>query len=504
MDYGTLRVATPDGQIREYPITTPTVVIGRADGNQVVIDHVSVSRRHAQLTIESGKVTIEDLGSNTGTFVAGQRVQANSQMLVEIGQTLRFGDVEARFTPDEALRGDAGPVARSAAQAATETEQTVAVSIIAPSEPLAPGSRANATVAITNRGTQTDELTLNILDLPAEWIRLSRPSVSLVPGARDEITVNIFPPRAAASKAGEYTFAASVTSKVHGREVRALAKLTVLPFEEFRATMSPVSSRKDFKISTSNGSNVPVAVEFSGTDPEEQLAFQFGAPSIELAPGEDRVVPLAVKKKKRKLFGKSVQLPFEVTTKPGGSLSPTTSRGQLQVKPPFERFSLPMLLIIVMGIIATGGLSYSRLCGSSWPICPRGQITLPSGGGGGNATATPTTAAAAPTTAVAATPTPTGLYVGGRARVINSDPNPPNNTNCLAVRSGDVPVIDPGNVQDRLCTGTVVEILDGPTQAGAFTWWRVRGQGMSGNQVSGWAAERRTDGTSVPFLEPTP
>lgn len=59
MDYGTLRVATPDGQIREYPITTPSVVIGRADGNQVVIDHVSVSRRHASMVIESGRVTID-------------------------------------------------------------------------------------------------------------------------------------------------------------------------------------------------------------------------------------------------------------------------------------------------------------------------------------------------------------------------------------------------------------------------------------------------------------
>jgi hypothetical protein len=30
MEYGTLRVATPDGQIREYPITEPSVVIGIA------------------------------------------------------------------------------------------------------------------------------------------------------------------------------------------------------------------------------------------------------------------------------------------------------------------------------------------------------------------------------------------------------------------------------------------------------------------------------------------
>ncbi len=503
MDYGTLRVATPDGQIREYPITTPSVVIGRADGNQVVIDHVSVSRRHAQLTIESGRVTIEDLGSNTGTFVGGQRVPANTQTIVEGAQTIRFGDVEARFTLDEALRGDAGPVARSAAAAAagSETEQTVAVSIIAPSEPLAPGSRANATVAITNRGNQTDELTLNIVDLPAEWVRLSRPTLSLVPGARDEITVNIFPPKAASSKAGEYTFAASVTSKVHGREVRAIAKLTVLPFEDFRATMTPASSKKDFKINTSNTSNVPLTVEFSASDAEEKLDYQFGSPTVELAAGEERVVPLAVKSKSRKLFGSPVSMPFQVDIKPGGSLPASSSKGQLQINPPLQKFRWGFIAILLIGLMG-GGVGYNRLCGSNWPVCPKGTISLP-GGGGGDATptATATTEAA---TAVAATPTPTGIYVGGRARVINSDPNPPNNTNCLAIRSGDAPVIDPANVQDRVCSGGILNVTDGPTEAGAFIWWQVQGTGMSGNSVSGWAAEKRIDGTSVPFLTPAP
>ena len=501
MDYGTLRVATPDGQIREYPITAPSVVIGRADGNQVVIDHVSVSRRHAQLTIESGRVTLEDLGSNTGTFVAGQRVGANSQMIVEQGQTLRFGDVEARFTPSDEFRGEAPAARPAAAGSAPEAEQTVAVSIIAPSEPLAPGSRANATVSIMNRGTQTDELTLTIVDLPEDWVRLSRPTVSLMPGARDEITVNIFPPRQASSKAGEYTFAASVTSKVHGREVRAIARLTVLPFEEYRASMMPVSSKKDFKVTATNNSNVPITVEVAPTDPEEKLDFDVPTTSVELAPGEERIIPVAAKPKSKKWFGPSVRLPFQVDIKPSGSLSPTTTRGNVEVNPPFEKYRWPMLLILVMGIIGGGGLSYQRFCGANWPVCPSGNVSLP---GGGNDDETPTATAGSESPTVAATPTPEGLYVGGRARVINSDPNPPNNTNCLAVRSGDTPVIDPANVQDRVCTGAIVNVVDGPTESGAFIWWQVEGTGMSGNNVSGWAAEKRIDGTSVPFLTPEP
>ncbi|MEO6399193.1 MAG: FHA domain-containing protein, partial [Tepidiformaceae bacterium] len=97
MDYGTLRVTTPDGQVREFPIDVPSAIVGRADGNRVVIDHVSVSRRHASLTIENGQVMLEDLGSASGSFVGSQRLPVNTPTIVEDGQALRFGDVEAKF-----------------------------------------------------------------------------------------------------------------------------------------------------------------------------------------------------------------------------------------------------------------------------------------------------------------------------------------------------------------------------------------------------------------------
>src|SRR5690606_3989805 len=121
-------------------------------------------------------------------------------------------------------------------------------------------------------------------------------------------------------KAGEYTFAASVTSKVHGREVRAIARLTVLPFEEYRASMMPVSSKKDFKVTATNNSNVPITVEVAPTDPEEKLDFDVPTTSVELAPGEERIIPVAAKPKSKKWFGASVRLPFQVDIKPGGSL----------------------------------------------------------------------------------------------------------------------------------------------------------------------------------------
>jgi hypothetical protein len=51
------------------------LVIGRDAGNQIVLNHNFVSRKHAELIImDNGQVMIRDLGSSNGTFVNGKRI----------------------------------------------------------------------------------------------------------------------------------------------------------------------------------------------------------------------------------------------------------------------------------------------------------------------------------------------------------------------------------------------------------------------------------------------
>ncbi len=50
--------------------------LGRAEDNEVVLSDVGVSRRHAQIYVSAGEVTIEDLGSGNGTYYNGYRVQS--------------------------------------------------------------------------------------------------------------------------------------------------------------------------------------------------------------------------------------------------------------------------------------------------------------------------------------------------------------------------------------------------------------------------------------------
>jgi DNA-binding CsgD family transcriptional regulator len=69
-----------------------TCVVGRSFQCDVIMDHPSVSRRHAEITPKGTRFLVTDLRSRNGTFVAGERIVGKAE--VEQGQRIRFGNLE--------------------------------------------------------------------------------------------------------------------------------------------------------------------------------------------------------------------------------------------------------------------------------------------------------------------------------------------------------------------------------------------------------------------------
>ena len=70
-------------------------VIGRDPGAAVLLDHSSVSRRHAVVRVDEGRAVLEDCGSKNGTFLRGQRV-TRPEPLDDFDE-IRLGQVRLLF-----------------------------------------------------------------------------------------------------------------------------------------------------------------------------------------------------------------------------------------------------------------------------------------------------------------------------------------------------------------------------------------------------------------------
>ncbi|HVY37150.1 MAG TPA: FHA domain-containing protein [Polyangia bacterium] len=89
-----LVVMTTDLAGREVALDKASVVIGRTDENDVVLNHRSISRHHAKLVRDGDRYTIVDLQSANGVRVNGEdyeRIELNPGDLLELGHVkLRF------------------------------------------------------------------------------------------------------------------------------------------------------------------------------------------------------------------------------------------------------------------------------------------------------------------------------------------------------------------------------------------------------------------------------
>jgi len=350
LKFGSLQVQTPDGAAREIPLDLPSLIVGRADGNGIVIDDLSISRRHARIVIESGRLLIEDLGSAAGTFVGGHRIEPGSPNLVEGDQPIRFGDVQAHFTP--APPGTADQLDGDEEAAAEEAPATaITVTVTSPATPVEPGGAVFASAVIQNRGRVVDLVTLGISGVPSTWVTFSQQTLALVPGSRETITLVFQPPVGPESLAGEYDFGIVVNSGEHDRESLAFGKLTVTSFEATELHLLPIRSKRDFTLTAKNNGNALATYSLGGVDEEGNFLFDFEFPAIELQPGHERRVPFKVRRRKRSLFGKPSFAPFRVVATPTHAGAQVETPGQLLVRPPLERWKFPALLALLIGLL---------------------------------------------------------------------------------------------------------------------------------------------------------
>ena len=75
-------------ELKEVPLGTRPVTIGRAPDNDIPIDNLAVSNYHARVYVEAGSLVVEDLNSLNGSFLNDIRVE---RAMLKDGDTILIG-----------------------------------------------------------------------------------------------------------------------------------------------------------------------------------------------------------------------------------------------------------------------------------------------------------------------------------------------------------------------------------------------------------------------------
>jgi len=107
--------------LKEVPVGTNEVSIGRSPENGIMIDNPAVSHFHARVFNEDGRLMLEDFGSLNGTFVNGQRVK---MVTLKAGDSVGIGKHTIVISESRDLDGFAVGSGKPA-QAAPKLNETV-------------------------------------------------------------------------------------------------------------------------------------------------------------------------------------------------------------------------------------------------------------------------------------------------------------------------------------------------------------------------------------------
>ena len=94
--------------MQAYDFKQASIIVGRDEGADVLIDNPSVSRRHAEIRLDDAGWVVEDLGSSNGTYFQGQKIAGPQS--IGLGDEIGFGKFSIVF--GKALGEGEVPVAK--------------------------------------------------------------------------------------------------------------------------------------------------------------------------------------------------------------------------------------------------------------------------------------------------------------------------------------------------------------------------------------------------------
>lgn len=88
---------TPQGH--RFFLAQDEMTVGRDPSADITISDQSISRKHAKITKQNGRVLLTDLGSSNGTHVNDKRIKQGESVLLEKEDMIRIGNSILKFLP---------------------------------------------------------------------------------------------------------------------------------------------------------------------------------------------------------------------------------------------------------------------------------------------------------------------------------------------------------------------------------------------------------------------
>lgn len=370
MAYARLDIYWPDGKIESYLLEAPTVTVGRASDNTIVLDTETVSRHHFSITHTSTSTYLNDLDSENGVIIDGKPLKSYEAHMLEGVEELQVGFLRIVYHPmDESVTVPMKSADFDTQRSSANTE--FAVSLDVSQVDVWPASSASAELAITNHLSQPRRFSIKISGMPSEWIRVNRPELELSAQDTTYVLINIKPPRRPDVRPQDYTITIEVTPKDRTEStLRATLPVRLHGFGGFGMQLSTqtVEPGTPLMLTLQNFGSEELTVVLSGRSKDNSVQARFSMPRVTLAAGSRSQVKVDVVPMQRPWMGQPRTSRFVVVAQAqNASRFLAAQEAQAVITPQFTPLMLASGLAGLAIVVALLAIVLGALRGSPAP-----------------------------------------------------------------------------------------------------------------------------------------
>jgi serine/threonine protein kinase len=340
--------------------------IGREPDNDVTLEDKLISRHHARIEFDGQNYRIVDLNSSNGTFLGDTRLLPGVPEPWPPDQALRLGNHWLRLlrAHPQARTGlvrpngtivDLSQVSKSAGQG------RVGVFVEDMQLTIQPGSSVTTQIVLLNQGPVVDHFRITIQGIPPGWLTQTPPTVRLMPGEQQEISLTLRPERSSQHRAGRYPITLKVASQdapAEAAEVRLT--LTLGAFSQFSSEMFPqkIQVGQTGRITVHNQGNTQETFNLFYKDRAGELVFNPPTGVLRVQEGQSASAEFKAAPKKRRWIGGSQTHAFNAQVTSAGGESQTQA-GEIVSRALIPTWAIPLLTLLCLCLAASAYMLFS-------------------------------------------------------------------------------------------------------------------------------------------------
>ncbi|MCB0010504.1 MAG: FHA domain-containing protein [Anaerolineales bacterium] len=401
-----LEIQYPDGRKETLQMTRARMIVGRGNDVDIQIKDSRISRHHAAIEHDDGRVYVIDLGGSNGTWVGKSKLLANvrepfpEDATVHIGpaqvrrvpaSARQIGDLESNvYQPIEPQRsggrggydgGQQGGYAGSGGQqggyaggqqggsggqqgagrAGTRSSGSTAYVELSQSQiQVGPGERTSTQMVISNQGKVVEHYKVVVNGVPASWVTLPPRGLELLPRQEGSLNLDFHPPRSSRTSAGSHPITILVMNQAGQVVAETSTNIEVRAFDQLSLDLrpDPFQSRMggSMTLTVENMGNARTDYRVDALEASDSLEIYVDPPNGTLAPQQKRQNIIHLRPRRRIWVGQPRRLPINVSVSSNlASAEAMPTYTQLATIPRWLPIVMALACCVILPFLIIGG-----------------------------------------------------------------------------------------------------------------------------------------------------